>query len=94
MFEIKNKDGKTIEVEPQMLFSIFLKDINENKQHLLLEVDQLEKYFFNIFDETSLLNSPLIKIMNLFFLLGYQYSSFKDKNETKFINKDSKTDTI
>jgi len=39
------------------------------------------------------LNSPLIKIMNLFFLLGYQYSNFKDKNETKFIDRDSKTDT-
>jgi hypothetical protein len=93
MFEVKNKDGKVIEIEPQMLFGLFLKDINENKQDLLIEVDKLEKHFFNIFDETSLLNSPLIKIMNLFFLLGYQYSNFKDKNETKFIDRDSKTDT-
>lgn len=89
MFEVKNKDGSVIKIEPQMLFTLFLKDVNENKPELLNEVEKLEKHFFNLFDESALFNSPLIKIMNLFFILGYQYSKFKDKNEARLNDSDS-----
>jgi hypothetical protein len=89
MFVIKNKDGTTTKVEEQLLFTLFLKDLNDNKQDLLDEVEYLQKFFTNILDETALYNSSIAKIMNIFFLLGYQYARFKDKNNAELIVSDT-----
>jgi hypothetical protein len=93
MFVIKNKDGTTTKVEEQLLFTLFLRDLNDNKQELLDEVEYLQKYFTTILDETALYNSSIARIMNIFFLLGFQYARFKDKNNAELITDSSDTDT-
>lgn len=90
MFVLKNPDGTKIRIEEPMLFTMFLKNANENEK-LLEEIFQLEPYFSSLLDEEALLNSPLIKLMNIYFILGYQYSQFRTKNEAEFIK--SNTDT-
>jgi hypothetical protein len=93
MFVIKNKDGTTTKVEEQLLFTLFLRDLNDNKQDLLDEVEYLQKYFTTILDETALFNSSIARIMNIFFLLGFQYARFKDKNNAELITDSVDTDT-
>lgn len=90
MFVVKNPDGTNLKVEESMLFTMFLKNANQNDA-LLEEVFNLEPYFSSLLDEKALLNSPLIKLMNIYFILGYQYSQFRTKNDAEFIKSNSDT---
>jgi hypothetical protein len=90
MFIVKNPDGTKIKVEEPMLFTMFLKNANQNDA-LLEEVFNLEPYFSSLLDEEALLKSPLIKLMNIYFILGYQYSQFRTKNDAEFIQSNSDT---
>lgn len=90
MFVVKNPDGTKLKVEEPMLFTMFLKNANQNDA-LLEEVFNLEPYFSSLLDEEALLNSPLIKLMNIYFILGYQYSQFRTKNDAEFIKSNSDT---
>lgn len=90
MFIVKNSDGTKIKIEEPMLFTMFLKNANQNDA-LLEEVFNLEPYFSSLLDEEALLNSPLIKLMNIYFILGYQYSQFRTKNDAEFIQSSSDT---
>lgn len=90
MFIVKNPDGTKLKVEEPMLFTMFLKNANQNDA-LLEEVFNLEPYFSSLLDEEALLNSPLIKLMNIYFILGYQYSQFRTKNDAEFIKSNSDT---
>jgi hypothetical protein len=89
MFVIHTPNGESTKVEEPILFTILLKDINEKKPELMDEVEYLQNYFSSLLDEEALLNAPLIKIMNIYFLLGYQYSRFRDKNNAELIKNQS-----
>jgi hypothetical protein len=90
MIVLNNKDGTKLRIEEPLLFTTFLKHANTNDE-LLKEIAHLETYFSSLLDEEALLNSPLIKLMNVYFILGYQYSQFRMKNDAEVIYSNSET---
>lgn len=84
MFKIKLKNNKTIKISEKQLFENILnealQDINNPK---LKDSNNYIKTIYNITSSHNLEGS-LLQLFNIFFLAGYYYKIFLEKNDIEF----------
>jgi hypothetical protein len=85
-------DDKDIEFEDKELFAFLLDKAKDkiDSEESLEAIDSYLQDLYSLFPENYCLNSSNLQIYKLYFLAGFYFSSFINKNQTQIIKTNVK----